>query len=81
MVQTLKMGANMLSASEKHSDQSFYGRLNSVTAATDANDVMYHKTCYVLVYNDIAMSNISDFPDDLRIYSHEECESDYPTCN
>ena len=30
---------------------------------------------YVLVHNNIAMSNISDFPDDLRTHSHEEADT------
>ena len=49
MFQTLQMGANMLSVSEINSDKSFYRRLNSITAATDAptNDVMYHNTCWI----------------------------------
>ena len=37
LVQTLQMGANMLSVSERNSDKSFYRRLNSITAATDVS--------------------------------------------
>ena len=48
-VQTLQMGDKMLSLAQKLSNNGFYRRFNTISAANDApgNDVMYHNTCQV----------------------------------
>ena len=50
-IQTLQMGDKMLSVAQKLSNKGFYRRLNVISAANDApaNDVMYHKTCWVML--------------------------------
>ena len=46
-VQTLEIGDKMLSLAQKLSNNGFYRRFNTISAANDApgNDVIYHNTC------------------------------------